>query len=207
MRDGESLPVGSGTPDSAPDGVPVGVPDGCGRSRVGAAVRRVTLLLVALVVVSACASKGMPPAQRAAMREAGANQEQESGSDAEEPDDPEKAKKEITDLYLFIFDGSNPEVDGKIARVNKGESVRAPFVAAMTSNASTFSALTARVDSIEFTSPTAADVTFTLSVSGVPTLEGFTGKVVYQGGQWMMEPGGMCDLVSLADASLVCQPG
>lgn len=181
---------------SAPKGPP---------GRAVRVLRRLALLAALLVALTACASKGMPPAQRAAAKAEGGGQAQQGGGSSA-PSDPDAAKKEITALYTYIFDGANPEVDGKIAKVNRGEAVRNSFVTAMTTNASTFAQLSARVDDIQFESAEKAKTKFTLSVAGVPTLEGFEGVAVNIGGKWYLEAQGLCDLVALADASLPCNP-
>lgn len=169
--------------------------------------RRVLLLAAVLVAVAACASKGLPPAQRVANTAAqGTDSEGSGGEGGSQPADPEAAKKEITALYTFIFNGANPQVDEKLALVDKGDRVRDSFIKALTDNKATFDALTSQVDNIEFTSPTEAKTTFTIMVNGQPTLKGFTGKALYKNGKWYLAASGLCDLVSLADATLPCNP-
>lgn len=167
--------------------------------------RRVLLIAAVLVAVAACASKGLPPAQRVANTQAQGSGSSDSGGGSQ-PADPEEAKKQITALYEFIFNGANPQVDEKLAKVDKGDRVRTSFLKALTDNKATFDALTSRVDNIEFTSPTEAKTTFTIMVNGQPTLKGFTGKALYKDGKWYLAASGLCDLVSLADATLPCNP-
>ncbi|MBX7160113.1 MAG: hypothetical protein K1X95_07465 [Acidimicrobiia bacterium] len=170
-------------------------------------VRKVLLLAAVLVAVAACASKGLPPSQRLAntQPQGGDSADSDSGGGSE-PADPEAARKQITELYSFIFNGANPQVDEKLAKVDQGASVRDSFLKALNANKATFDAITSKVDKIEFTSPTEAKTTFTILVSGQPTLEGFEGKAVYKNGQWMLAASGLCDLVALADSSLPCTP-
>lgn len=167
--------------------------------------RRVLLLAAVLVTVAACASKGMPPAQRVANSTPQGGQSSDSGG-GNGPADPEAAKKQIEALYAFIFNGANPQIDEKLAMVDKGERVRDSFVKALTANKATFDALTSKVDKIEFTSPTEAKTTFTIMINGQPTLEGFEGKALFKDGKWYLAASGLCDLVALADATLPCNP-
>lgn len=166
-------------------------------------IRRVLLLAAVLLAVAACASKGLPPAQRVANT---SQPSSDSGGGSNGPADPEAAKKQIDDLYAFVFNGANPQIDEKLALVDKGDRVRDSFVKALTANKKTFDALTSKVDNIEFTSPTEAKTTFTIMINGQPTLQGFEGKAVFKDGKWLLAASGLCDLVALADATLPCNP-
>lgn len=167
--------------------------------------RRVVLFAAVLVAVAACASKGLPPAQRVANTQQASDTTAASGG-GDQPADPEAAKAEITKLYGIVFDGANPDVNAKLAVVDKGESVRDSFLKALNANKATFDVLTAKVNDIKFTSPTEATITFDLLAAGTPTLEGFQGKAILKDGKWYLEAGGLCDLVALADSSLPCNP-
>lgn len=171
-------------------------------------LRRALLLAVVLVAVAACASKGLPPAQRAANTSAPQGSSSDGGDgDQNGPSDPEAAKKEISDLLVYIFDGKNPEIEPKLALVSKPEAIRDSLLKALAANKATFDALSAKVTDIEFKSPTEALVTFTLMVAGQPTLEGFQGTVRFEDGKWRLQPQTMCDLVALVDSTLPCNPG
>lgn len=173
-------------------------------------IRRVLLLAVVLVAVAACASKGLPPAQRVANSGPAQQGSSDGGGDGggeQGPSNPDAAKKEISDLIVYVFDGKNTEIEGKLTLVSKPETIRDSLLKALAANKATFDALSAKVDKIEFKSPTEALVTFTLSVAGQPTLEGFQGTVKLEDGKWRLQPQTMCDLVALADSTLPCNPG
>lgn len=173
-------------------------------------MRRALLLAVVLIAVAACASKGLPPAQRVANSAPQQGSSSDGGGDGatqDGPADPDAAKKQISDLVVYIFDGKNTEIEAKLALVSHPETIRDSLLKALAANKATFDALSAQVQSIEFKSPTEAVVTFTLLVSGQPTLEGFQGTVKFEDGKWKLAPQTMCDLVALADSTLPCNPG
>ena len=51
-----------------------------------------------------------------------------------------------------------------------------------------------------------ASVTFNILTGGQPTIEGFTGKMLYRDNMWKIDPQMLCDLIAIADAKAVCTP-
>ncbi len=66
----------------------------------------------------------------------------------------------------------------------------------------------AEVQKVEFTSPTEATVTYTLTLNGATALPNATGKAVLQDGTWKVSVTTLCALVELSgDASASAVPG
>ncbi|MEV8035955.1 hypothetical protein [Streptomyces sp. NPDC086182] len=66
----------------------------------------------------------------------------------------------------------------------------------------------AKVEKIEFTSPTSADVTYSLILKGATALPGASGTAVEQNGTWKVSVNTLCALVQLSgNASSSAVPG
>lgn len=182
--------------------------------------RRLLLGLLGLLVfvTSACntavfQSKGVPPKDRdkEAAKELAAGEDEGSGSGGSADDE-----KAIEEVFVWFFDGSDlladgiatqEEIDAKAAKVYNVENIKDTLAAVMQANADVFSKLSAKIEKIEFKEDGRAGVTFTLYVSGEPTLEGASGDAIKDNGEWKIDAQLTCDLVALADSSVPCDPG
>lgn len=180
--------------------------------------RLLGLLGLLVVLTSACntavfQSKGVPPADRdkESTKELTANEDEGSEGGGREED-----RKQIEEVFVWFFDGSDlladgvatpEEVDAKAAKVYNVEKIKDTLASVMQVNSDVFSKLSAKIEKIEFKDDDRASVTFTLNVSGEPTLTGATGDAVRDNGEWKIDAQLTCDLVALADSTVPCDPG
>lgn len=163
-----------------------------------------------LLVATGCGtvvteSKGTPP-NAPAEDEAQETSTKSDGDASGGPEDEDASRQEVTDLFLWIFDGSQGDIQEKLDSVYNVDAVADTLVQVMEANADIFAVLTADVKSVEFPEDERANVTFDLLVEGDPTLSGANGDAIFTDGEWKIDAQLMCDLVALADSSVPCIP-
>lgn len=121
------------------------------------------------------------------------------------PSDPAAAEKEIKANWQKFFDPATSMKD-KQAVLENGEQM-APVLQAFSGD-KRGGQVQAKVEKIEFTSPTEATVTYTLTLKGATALPGATGTSVEQDGTWKVSVKTLCALVQLSgDGSSSPAPG
>ncbi|QMU71855.1 hypothetical protein [Streptacidiphilus sp. P02-A3a] len=110
------------------------------------------------------------------------------------PADPATAGAAVATDYQKFFDPATPAAT-KLGLLQNGTSL----VAVLQSFASNklASAATVTVTAVDFTSATAADVTYNLCESGSPVMPGSAGRSVLSGGVWQVADATLCGLVKL----------
>lgn len=111
-------------------------------------------------------------------------------------DDP-AAVEEITAAFEAFFDGTNPDLESKLALLEGGEGLREAFYAGQEANAELAVRTTASVDQITITSPTTAVVTYTIRLDDLPTLPDQPGGAILVDGRWLLTADTYCDVAEL----------
>ncbi|MFE9997964.1 hypothetical protein [Streptomyces avermitilis] len=115
------------------------------------------------------------------------------------PADPATAKKEIKKNWEKFFDPAVPTKD-KQAVLENGDRMTA--VLRSFNGDKRGGQVAAHVEKVAFTSPTEADVTYSLTLKGQTALPGAAGTAVEQDGTWKVSVNTLCALVQLSgDAS------
>ncbi|QMU77845.1 hypothetical protein GXW83_21280 [Streptacidiphilus sp. PB12-B1b] len=110
------------------------------------------------------------------------------------PADPATAGKQVAANFQKFFDPATTTA-GKLALLQSGAQF-APLVRGFAGNALAGRA-SATVLTVDFTSASAAHVTFNLCQSGTPALPGAVGMSVLQGGVWKVADSTLCNLIKL----------
>ena len=97
------------------------------------------------------------------------------------------------------FFSKNTPIAQKETLLQNGTSTFAPAVQAFASNAMV-GEVTATVQNVTFPSPTTADVTYSISLSGEVVENAMAGNAVYQNGQWLVADTTLCGLLQLAES-------
>ncbi|MFF5937469.1 hypothetical protein [Streptomyces sp. NPDC012508] len=118
---------------------------------------------------------------------------------AAEPADPAAARAEITKNWTAFFDPKTPVAE-RAELLENGEQMR-PALEALLGNEAA-AAATAKVKTIEFTSPNDANVTYDLLVSGSPAVADSKGTSVFQEDTWKVSTKTLCGLAQLSGATV-----
>lgn len=155
------------------------------RGNVGAAVAAAVLVLAA--ALTACSDSGggssaspTPTAEQ---------------STATAPADPAAAQQEIRQNWEKFFDPAVSAKD-KLAVLENGEQM-APVLQGFNGD-QRGQQVKSNVEKIEFTSPTGANVTYTLTLNGATALPNASGTAVEQNGTWKVSVKTLCALVQLS---------
>ncbi|MGC0332948.1 hypothetical protein RKD23_005938 [Streptomyces sp. SAI-170] len=111
------------------------------------------------------------------------------------PSDPKAAEAEIRANWQKFFDPKTPLKD-KQAVLENGEQM-APVLQAFNGD-ERGGKVGAQVEKVVFTSPTGANVTYTLTLSGQTALPNASGTAVEQDGTWKVSVNTLCALVQLS---------
>ncbi|MFJ9077191.1 hypothetical protein ACIRO3_18415 [Streptomyces sp. NPDC102278] len=160
---------------------------GHGHPRAVAWAAAATLLLVPATACSAGASADGAAGASSALATATATR-------AEGPADPSAAKALIEKNWAAFFDPS-VSVDRKVELLQNGGPLK-PLLAAVAGD-SRAAAVSSEVTEVAFTSPTGAEVTYDLLVSGFPVLSDTKGGAVLEDGVWKVSLTSLCALVEL----------
>jgi len=207
-----ALGAQSSTPGSGPDDTA----GGGARARAGAVRRRGVAsglgVAAVLALVAACGSSGSSsapspsattaaavpttaaPATTAAAAPAACTTVIAPTVTGSGPADTTSAGTAVATDYQKFFDPSTPAAT-KLGLLQNGTAL----VAVLQSFASNklAAAATVTVTAVDFTSATAADVTYNLCESGTAVLPGSAGKSVLVGGTWQVADDTLCGLVKL----------
>lgn len=115
------------------------------------------------------------------------------------PSDPAAARAEITQNWTDFFDPNTPAAE-RAELLENGEQMRPALEALLTNDAA--SQATAKVKTIEFTSPNNANVTYDLLVAGSPAVPDSKGTSVYQDDTWKVSVKTLCGLAQLSGATV-----
>ncbi|MEU9898539.1 hypothetical protein ACIBCS_38920 [Streptomyces phaeochromogenes] len=111
------------------------------------------------------------------------------------PDDPAAAEKEIKENWKKFFDPDVPLKD-KQAVLENGDNMAQ--VLESFGGDERGGQVEATVDQVEFTAPTAANVTYTLTLKGATVMPNAAGTAVEQEGTWKVSVKTLCGLVGLS---------
>ncbi|MFJ5810081.1 hypothetical protein [Streptomyces sp. NPDC093093] len=114
---------------------------------------------------------------------------------ADGPADPAAATKQIEENWAAFFDPS-VSADRKVGLLQNGDLLK-PLLAAVADHPRA-AAVSSEVTGVTFTSPTGAEVTYDLLVSGFPVLTETKGSAVLQDGVWKISLASVCALVKRA---------
>ncbi|MFF9844364.1 hypothetical protein [Streptomyces sp. NPDC013740] len=117
----------------------------------------------------------------------------------DQPQDPVRAKAEITENWTAFFDPKTPTTE-RIRLLENGEKM-APVLRAFAADKIAAHA-SAAVKAVAFTSPTGAEVTYDLLVGGNPALPDAKGTSVLQNDVWKVSVQTLCGLVQLSGAQV-----
>ncbi|MFF3428571.1 hypothetical protein [Streptomyces sp. NPDC002602] len=111
---------------------------------------------------------------------------------ADGPADPAAATARIEKNWAAFFDPS-VSADRKVELVQNGDLLK-PLIAAVAGHPRA-AAVSSEVTGVTFTSPTEAEVTYDLLVSGFPVLSDAKGGAVLEDGVWKVSLTSLCALV------------
>ncbi len=114
---------------------------------------------------------------------------------ASAPADRAAAEREIKENWRKFFDPKT-SLEDKQALLENGERM-APVLRAFSGD-ERGGQVQAEVSRVRFTSPTEADVTYTLSLKGAPVLPDASGTAVEQDGTWKVSAKSLCALVQMS---------
>ncbi|MFB7374798.1 hypothetical protein ACFC0D_33720 [Streptomyces sp. NPDC056222] len=115
------------------------------------------------------------------------------------PADPAAARAEITENWTAFFDPDTSAAE-RAKLLENGEQMQPALEALMTNDAA--SQATAKVKTIEFTSPDDANVTYDLLVSGSMAVPDSKGTSVFQDDTWKVSVKTLCGLAQLSGATV-----
>lgn len=147
-------------------------------------MRAHVLLALALAVVPVAACSGS----------SGTKHSSQPAAAATAPGDTSAAKAAITKTWTDFFGPTMP-VAQKAALLEDGSSMGAALALAAKNPAATVT--TATVDTITFSGPAKAAVTYDLTISGNKVLTGANGDAVLQDGTWKISKFTFCQLQKL----------
>ncbi|MCX5076191.1 hypothetical protein OHA84_09655 [Streptomyces sp. NBC_00513] len=113
---------------------------------------------------------------------------------ADGPADPAAAEARIEKNWAAFFDPS-VSADRKVEVLQNGDLLK-PLLAAVSGHPQA-AAVSSEVTGVTFTSPTEAEVTYDLLVSGFPVLSDTKGGAVLEDGVWKVSLTSLCALVKL----------
>ncbi|MEG3629196.1 hypothetical protein [Streptomyces poriticola] len=152
----------------------------------------VALLLVLAPTLAACGDDdgggGTPPPTPTAERTT-------TSAPATEPSDRAAAEAEVRENWQTFFDPETT-LEEKQLLLENGEQM-APVLEAFSGD-ERGGQVEAEVTGVEFTSPTEADVTYTLTLQGATALPDASGTAVEQNGIWKVSANTLCALVQLS---------
>ena len=172
--------------------------------RKGLAVGCVTLAVAALLTAGCSSSKSSPQSAPTATSSspAAATSSDTGGSSSggSAPSDSAAATQQVTDLYTKYFDSTVP-ASTKTDLVQNGAKMNA-LVAAL-AQAATTAKSSVKVNSVSFTTPTHATVSFDILLNGTPALPNAQGQALLDSasGKWQVADVTLCTLAGLDNVS------
>lgn len=178
--------------------------------RKSLAVGCVTLAVAALLTAGCSSSKSTPQAaptgsssSPAAATSSATGTSTDTGSSApagSAPSDTAAAAQQVTELYTKYFDSTVP-ASTKTDLVQNGAKMNA-LVAAL-AQAATTAKSSVKVNSVSFTTPTHATVSFDILLNGAPALPNAQGQALLDSasGKWQVADVTLCTLAGLDNVS------
>jgi hypothetical protein len=120
------------------------------------------------------------------------------------PADPAAAEQQIRQNWEKFFDPATSTQD-KQAVLENGDRM-GPVLRAFSGD-QRGGQVAAKVGKVEFTGPTGATVTYSLTLNGATALPGATGTAVEQDGTWKVSVSTLCALVRLSGNAPTSMPG
>ncbi|MFC5906128.1 hypothetical protein [Streptacidiphilus monticola] len=120
------------------------------------------------------------------------------------PADPAAAAQQISANWAKFFNPATPAAE-KIGLLENGTAF-APVLHAFGGNSLAAHA-SATVTAVQFSSATAAGVTYNLCVGGQPQIPGASGHSVQHNGVWQVSDSTLCGLLKLSGSSAAAVPG
>jgi hypothetical protein len=155
---------------------------------------------VAVLALAACGSSSKPAATTSAPTT--------TAAPTPTTQDPAAAKASITANWTTFFDGTNPDVNGKLALLENSAKIGTAYKQALAKAGTAASQGSSKVSGVELLSLAdcntnlgenvpCAKVTYDLLVNGKPALSGQTGYAVYVDGAWKVSEVTDCGLSHL----------
>jgi hypothetical protein len=165
----------------------------------------VTLAVAALLATGCSSSKSSPQATTGTSTSPAAASSGDTGGSSSAPagsapTDEAAAKQQVTDLYTKYFD-STVDASTKTDLVQNGAKMNA-LVAAL-AQAATTAKSSVKINSVSFTSPTHATVSFDILLNGTPALPNAQGQALLDpaSGKWQVADVTLCTLAVLDNVS------
>ncbi|GAA1069578.1 MULTISPECIES: hypothetical protein [Kitasatospora] len=194
---GESIHEAGPGPAAHPDGrTPSSRPVGAA-ARLAAAVLAVLALLFAAACSSSSSSGSSSPSPSAPATTSAAASPTGGGS---APADAEAAKAQIKTNWEKFFDPATPIAD-RAALLQNGEALQ-PALQGF-ANDPRVGQVKATVTDVQFTSDSAATVTYTLTLQGQTVEPAASGQAVLDNGTWKVSTSTLCGLVAQAGGSAI----
>ncbi|MEW1909196.1 hypothetical protein AB0442_12125 [Kitasatospora sp. NPDC085895] len=195
---GESIHEAGPGPAAHPDGrTPSSRPTGAA-ARLAAAVLAVLALLFAAACSSSSSSGSSSPSPTAPATTTSAAASPTGGGSA--PADAEAAKAQIKTNWEKFFDPATPIAD-RAALLQNGEALQ-PALQGF-ANDPRVGQVKATVTDVQFTSDSAATVTYTLTLQGQTVEPAASGQAVLDNGTWKVSTSTLCGLVAQAGGSAI----
>ncbi|MEV7177095.1 hypothetical protein [Kitasatospora sp. NPDC093679] len=195
---GESIHEAGPGPATHPDGrTPSSRPVGAA-ARLAAAVLAVLALLFAAACSSSSSSGSSSPSPTAPATTTSAAASPTGGGSA--PADAEAAKAQIKTNWEKFFDPATPIAD-RAALLQNGEALQ-PALQGF-ANDPRVGQVKATVTDVQFTSDSAATVTYTLTLQGQTVEPAASGQAVLDNGTWKVSTSTLCGLVAQAGGSAI----
>jgi hypothetical protein len=112
-----------------------------------------------------------------------------------EPSDDE-TEQAITTAFETLFDGAEHDVEKRLGYLQDADRLRATFITVQQQAGDLAASTSARVDSISQTSPTTADVVFSVLVGDSVALDHIQGDAVRTDDQWLVSAATFCTLAT-----------
>ena len=161
-------------------------------------VRTAVLTLAAALSLAACGGSSSGGTSPTDSSSPAANQSTAPGDTNTEPADAAAAKAEITDVWVRFFHTGTDRNDA-VSLLEDGENLGAALDKAEQEDKQTGLVRRAKVQRIDFISPTTANITWTLLNGKNPVLPNASGQAVLSGGKWKVSKLTFCTLVELGN--------
>ncbi|MEV8094563.1 hypothetical protein [Streptomyces sp. TLI_235] len=193
---GESIHEAAPGPAAHPDGRTRTAGPARAAGRLAAAVLAVLALLFAAACSSSSSSGSSSPSPSAPASTASAS----ASGGGTAPADAEAAKTAIKTNWEKFFDPATPIAD-KAALLQNGEAL-APALQGF-ANDPRVGQVKATVTDVQFTSDSAATVTYTLTLQGQTVEPAASGQAVLDNGTWKVSTSTLCGLVTQAGGTTI----
>ncbi len=102
----------------------------------------------------------------------------------------------ITSAYGLLFDGTNPDIEHRLAALEDSELMRPVFMAQYQQTKDVAARIKVRIDGITMRGADAADVTYSLLLDGNTVLDHLPGGAIRSGDTWLVTRRTFCDVAT-----------